>query len=168
MDSLQKDKFRLHKSRNAHNHASIVYLWCHCTYNSKARISIKKMFAKMGLLFFKIYGIGIESRNIGGGLRLPHLNGIYIHGNVVIGENCTILQQVTIGANEHKLNFRAAPQIGNQVYIGAGAKIIGDVVIGDNVRVGANAVVTKNIPAGKTVVGYNVIKETRVEREGVI
>lgn len=168
MDLLEKDKFKLHKSRNAHNHASITYLWCHCTYNSKTRIPIKKMIAKMGLLFFKIYGIVIDSRNIGGGLRLPHLNGIYIHGNVTIGENCTILQQVTIGANEHKIDYKKVPRIGNRVYIGAGAKIIGDITIGDDVRIGANAIVTKSIPDGKTVVGCNVIKETKVERDGII
>ena len=99
---------------------------------------------------------------------MPHLNGIYIHPNAIIGENCTILQQVTIGANEHRIDYKSAPRIGNRVYIGAGAKIIGDVVIGNDVRIGANAVVTKSVPAGKTVVGYNRILDVQAEREGVI
>jgi len=168
MDSTQKEKFKMHCSRNRHNHASIVYLWSLCSYNSISFSPVRKFIAKLGLLFFKIYGIGIESSNIGGGLRLPHLNGIYIHGSVTIGENCTILQQVTIGANEHKIDYKKAPKIGNRVYIGAGAKIIGGIVIGDDVRIGANAVVTKNIPAGMTVVGYNKVLELKAEREGII
>lgn len=99
---------------------------------------------------------------------MPHLNGIYIHSNAIIGENVTIFQQVTIGANEHRIDYKKVPKIGNRVYIGAGAKIIGDIEIGDDVRIGANAVVTKSIPAGKTVVGYNKILELKAEREGVI
>jgi serine O-acetyltransferase len=86
---------------------------------------------------------------------MPHLNGIFIHENASLGNNCTIFQQVTIGSNEHKDNPMSAPQIGNGVYIGAGAKILGDISIGDNVRIGANAVVTKSVPANVTVVGYN-------------
>ena len=99
---------------------------------------------------------------------MPHLNGIYIHPKVFIGEDCTILQQVTIGANEHKIEYDKAPRIGNRVYIGAGAKIIGDVEIGDDVRIGANAVVTKNVPSQMTVVGINKIIEARSERTGII
>ena len=99
---------------------------------------------------------------------MPHLNGIIIHKNASVDENCTIFQQVTIGANEHRLDYTKAPQIGSRVYIGAGAKIIGNITIGDDVRIGANAVVTKNVPAGMTVVGFNKIIETKAEREGVI
>ena len=99
---------------------------------------------------------------------MPHLNGIFIHENASLGKNCAILQQVTIGANEHKLDYKKAPQLGNRVYIGAGAKIIGGLTIGDDVRIGANAVVTKNVPAGMTVVGFNKNIETKKERDGII
>lgn len=91
---------------------------------------------------------------IGGGLRLVHMNGIVINKDAVIGENCTIFQQVTIGAIYGKTG---APIIGDNVYIGAGAKILGDIKIGNNVKVGANAVVTKNIADDVTVVGANQI-----------
>lgn len=87
--------------------------------------------------------------------RLPHhLNGIIVSHNAVIGENVTIFHQVTIGQSE---KTEKAPKIGNNVLIGAGAKIIGDIEIGDNVKIGANAVVTKSVPAGKTVVEFNKI-----------
>ena len=90
---------------------------------------------------------------IGAGLRLPHLMGIVISGGAVIGTDCTIFQQVTLGEDERGKN----PVIGNNVMIGAGAKIIGGAVIGDNVKVGANAVVTKTIPSNCTVIGCNQI-----------
>lgn len=93
--------------------------------------------------------------NIGGGLRLPHLMGIVISGDAVIGRNCTIFHEVTIGINEIKST--EAPIIGDNVFIGAGAKIIGKVQVGSNSRIGANAVITKDVPEGATVVGVNKI-----------
>lgn len=81
--------------------------------------------------------------------NLPHgLNGIIVHPKAIIGENCTIYQQVTIGGKNG-----SAAIIGNNVIIGAGAKIIGGVTIGNNVTIGANTVVTKDIPDDSTVVG---------------
>ncbi len=91
---------------------------------------------------------------------MPHLNGIFIHHNASLGENCTIFQQVTIGVNEFRDNAKA-PQLGNCVYVGAGAKLIGDICIGDDVRIGANAVVTKDVSPGMTVVGYNRMFKNR-------
>ncbi len=64
------------------------------------------------------------------------------------------MQQVTIGA---KYPNGGVPQIGDNVYIGAGAKLLGPITIGDDVKIGANAVVTKNISNGLTVVGCNKI-----------
>ena len=101
---------------------------------------------------------------IGKELRLPHAQGIVISGYAKIGDFCTIYQNVAIGANEHRNNFQTAPQIGNNVYIGAGAVVIGDIEIGDNVIVGANATVTKSIPAGSIVVGMNKIIQGNIER----
>lgn len=102
---------------------------------------------------------------IGSGLRMPHPHGIVISPYAHIGESVTIYHQVTIGANEHKVNYKNAPTIGNNVYIGAGAKLIGDIKIGDNVVIGANAVVTKDVPDGYTVVGYNRQMHMQHERK---
>ena len=87
---------------------------------------------------------------IGKGLHIPHPIGIVINGKAHIGNYCTIMQQVTIG---NKLNDDKIPEIGNNVFIGAGAKIIGNIKIEDNVIIGANAVVTKNIPKNCIVAG---------------
>jgi len=87
---------------------------------------------------------------IGGGASIPHPNGIVIHHKAVIGPNCLIHQQVTIGV---KRNGSGAPIIGGHVDIGAGAKIIGNITIGKHALIGANAVVTKDVPDFAVVAG---------------
>ncbi len=80
--------------------------------------------------------------------HLPHgLYGIVVSHNAVIGKNATIFHQVTIGEGND-----GAPSIGDNVYIGAGAKIVGGITIGDNVKIGANCVVFQDIPDNCTVV----------------
>lgn len=87
--------------------------------------------------------------DIGGGLLIPHPNGIVIHPDARIGVNCLIFQQVTIGTRE----TAGAPVIEGHVDIGAGAKILGLVRVGAHVRVGANAVVLSNVPSGSVAIG---------------
>lgn len=87
---------------------------------------------------------------IGKGLRINHFGGIIFHPSVELGENCTLYQGVTIG--DRGGSGRAA-RIGNNVLIGAGAKIIGEITIGNNCSVGANAVVTKDMPSGTVALG---------------
>ncbi len=91
-------------------------------------------------------------------VHLPHPYGIIVHPQAVIGRRVTLMQQVTIGGRDHRENI--APLIGDDVYIGAGARVLGDVRIGQGVVIGANAVVTRDIPAGVTVVGANRIVPT--------
>ncbi len=86
---------------------------------------------------------------LGGGLLLPHPNGIVIHPDAVVGVNCLIFQQVTLGMGA----LPGTPAIGDHVDIGAGAKILGGVTIGDGAKIGANSVVLSDIPAGATAVG---------------
>lgn len=92
----------------------------------------------------------------GGGLVIAHLNGIVVAPASRVGEDCIFYQQVTLGMNGRK-SLDLGPQVGNRVSIGAGAKVIGPVKIGDDVTIGANAVVTKDVPDGATVVGFNKI-----------
>jgi serine O-acetyltransferase len=87
---------------------------------------------------------------IGGGLVMPHPNGIVINPGATIGPNCLILQQVTIGYGGKK---SGNPTIGGHVDVGAGAKILGGVTIGDHAKIGANAVVLTDVPPGATAVG---------------
>lgn len=85
---------------------------------------------------------------------LPHPFGIVVSSGVTFGDDVVIGHQVTIG---NRSGVMAAPIIGHRVYIGAGAKILGSLTIGDDAVIGANAVVTKDVPAGATVVGANRI-----------
>lgn len=102
-----------------------------------------------------ITGAEIDLRcQIGGGLLLPHPNGIVIHPDAIIGNNCLIFQQVTIGTNGKS---PIPPIISDHVDIGAGAKILGDITIGYLAKIGANAVVTKDVPARSTAVGIPAI-----------
>lgn len=87
---------------------------------------------------------------IGRGFRIHHFGGIIFHPTVRIGANCTLYHGVTIG---DRGGTGGAARIGDNVLIGAGAKIIGEITIGDNVIVGANAVVTKDVPADMVVTG---------------
>ncbi len=88
---------------------------------------------------------------IGGGLLIPHPNGIVIHPDAVIGVNCLLFQQVTIGTR----NELGHPEIGGHVDIGAGARILGRLRIGSHAKIGANAVVVKDVPAGAVTVGVS-------------
>ena len=125
---------------------------------------LAQYFAKILKFFNRVFSINKHcteikfQSKIGYGLRLPHINGIIISAYAVLGNNCTVYHQVTIGANEHVPNYKNAPKIGDNVYIGAGAKLIGNITIGNNVIIGANAVVTKDVPDGYTVVGANNMK----------
>jgi serine O-acetyltransferase len=89
---------------------------------------------------------------IGGGLLIPHPNGIVIHPDAKIGVNCLIFQQVTIG---HRGRSRLAlPDIAGHVDIGAGAKILGGIKIGAHARIGANAVILTDVEPGAVAEGY--------------
>lgn len=87
---------------------------------------------------------------IGRRLHLPHFGlGVVLHPCTVIGDDVTIYQQVTVGARNGQWNV----EIGNNVVLGAGCKVLGTLRIGDNCKVGANSVVLKSVPDGMTAVG---------------
>jgi serine O-acetyltransferase len=107
---------------------------------------LEMIFNKLNAVFCNcIIGRGAE---FGPGFVLIHSTGVVINGLVRGGSNVLIEHQVTIGAER-----RQSPTVGNNVFIGAGAKILGAVVIGDGARIGANAVVVKDVPPETTVVG---------------
>ena len=82
-------------------------------------------------------------------VRFPHLNGVVIHQRAVIEKGCMVMQQVTLG----QTGISGAPHLEEGVYVGAGAKVFGMVRIGAYARIGANAVVLKDVPAYATAVG---------------
>lgn len=104
------------------------------------------------LVISTLTGIEIEtSARIGKGLFVPHFTGIFVNADCQIGENCTILQGVTLGIGGD--NDGRSPQVGNNVYIGAGAKLIGGIRIGDNASIGGNSLVVSSVPDNHTAFG---------------
>ncbi len=93
--------------------------------------------------------------------------GCVVHPKAVIGKECKIFQGVTVGSKWSKAScLGEAPHIGNNVMIGAGAVILGDITIGDNSIIGANAVVTHNVPKNSLAVGVPAtIKNLRGKNE---
>ena len=121
----------------------------------------KKGFSAQPLRFFCerfieiTTGISIPAAcRIGKGFRIHHFGGIILHPTVVIGEHCTMYHHVTIGDLGGSGN---AAHIGKNVMIGAGAKIIGEITIGDNCKIGANSVVNVDLPADSIAIGNPVV-----------
>ncbi len=107
---------------------------------------LEALFYKMNAWGGCVIGRGAD---FGPGFVLLHSNGVVINGKVKGGENVQVQHQVTIGNNERE----EAPVLGSNIVIGAGAKVIGPITIGDGAKVGANAVVVHDVPADTTVVG---------------
>ncbi len=101
---------------------------------------------------------------IGPGFVVRHVGTVVVGNKTKIGQNCEIRQGVTFGGNLGKVRYKTSqPIVGNNVLVGAGAKILGPVIIGDNCIIGANCVVTRDIPENSVVVGIpgKVIREIR-------
>jgi serine O-acetyltransferase len=107
-----------------------------------------------------IWGIDLpRSAQVGPGLYIGHFGGIVVSGRAAIGANCNLSQGVTIGCGEGD-NAGAAPTIGDCVYIAPGAKVFGRIRVGNNVKIGANAVVYKDIPDNAIVIlapGFQIV-----------
>jgi serine O-acetyltransferase len=98
---------------------------------------------------------GVEihpSAKIGTGFFIDHGMGVVIGETAEIGDYVTLFQGVTLGGTGKERGKRH-PTLGNHVVVGAGAKILGGITIGDNVKIGANSVVLKNVAANSTVIG---------------
>lgn len=116
--------------------------WCH-------RKHIRGIPGIIQRLLALFYGLEIAvSQEIGGGLYIAHSYGMVIMPER-IGQNCSIIHNVTIGMR----NLWEFPRIGDNVLIGAGARVLGHITVGDGAKIGANAVVIEDVPAGATVVG---------------
>lgn len=106
---------------------------------------------------------GIEihpGAKIGKGLVIDHGMGVVIGETAEIGDNCVIYHGVTLGGTG-KQKAKRHPTIGNHVFIGAGAKLLGNIQIGDHTKIGANAVVLKDCPPNSTLVGIPAVNKAK-------
>ena len=138
-------------------HAIFFHRIAHFLYNKKL-LFLARLISQISR---HITGIEIHpGAQIGKKLFIDHGMGIVIGETATIGDNCTIYHNSTLGGTG-KDKYKRHPDLGNNVIIGSGAKVLGPIKIGDNVKIGANAVVLKNVPDNKTVVGVprkNIIK----------
>lgn len=131
--------------------------WCEYLRNIGHKWSLASIFwtLRFRRLGFKL-GFSISVNCIGPGLRINHHGLLVINSRAKIGKWCDIHQGVNIGTNSHRINgtwIAAVPSIGNFCFIGPGAKIFDDIQIGNNVRVGANAVINKSVDDDMVVYG---------------
>jgi serine O-acetyltransferase len=124
------------------------------------RLVLDPIYAVLDFLIHVMWGIELHRRaQIGPGLYIGHSGGIIVSPLAIIGSNCNLSQSVTIGVSGEGEKF-GAPVIGNNVYIAPGARLFGKITIGDNVKIGANAVVHQSIPDNAVVVldpGFKII-----------
>ena len=111
---------------------------------------------------------GIEihpGAKIGSCVFIDHGMGVVIGETAEIGDGCTIYQGVTLGGTSLYKGAKRHPTLGNGVVVGAGAKVLGGFMVGDGARIGSNAVVVKEVPAGATVVGIpgRIVEESHID-----
>jgi len=139
--------------------ALMVYRFGRWRYGVKP-VLFRKLFSLIYKVLFKLAQIvtGVElpcEVLIGRNFVIDHFGGIVISGYAKFGDNCRIRNGVVVGLR--RVDEPCAPSIGNNVDIGAGAKVLGNITIGDNVVIGANAVVLSNVPANSIAVGVPAV-----------
>jgi serine O-acetyltransferase len=118
--------------------------------------ALRRRFACLRHRFWSVVAgadIPVNAARIAGGLMIPHPTGVVVHPEAIIGPNCLIFQQVTIGTGPKP----GVPRLGGHVDVGPGAKILGGVTIGDHAVIGANAVVLSDVPPGAVAVGVPAV-----------
>lgn len=128
-----------------------------------------KLLARMISYFTRIItGIEIHpAAQIGRRFFIDHGEGVVIGETTIIGDDVLVYQQVTLGGTG-KDSGKRHPTIGNHVILGAGAKILGDIIIADHVRIGAGSVVIEDVPSHSTVVGVpgRIVQRATVDEDG--
>jgi serine O-acetyltransferase len=129
-------------------------VWKHAVAPKPLRLPLTAIHRVLYLFVKNVYGIELPiNTRIGRRVLVGHQHGIVVHPNAAIGDDCVIIQGVTIGQDRDTRGGPPppAPKLGNRVKVGAGAVIAGDIRIGDDVHIGPNAVVMQNVPAGAIV-----------------
>lgn len=146
--------------------ALVVYRFGRWRYGVRP-VWLRKLLSLVYRVLFKLVQIltGIElpcEAQIGRNFVIDHAGGIVISGFARFGDHCRIRSGVVVGLS--RVDEPRAPVIGNHVDIGAGAKVLGAITIGDNVLIGANAVVVRDVPADSIAVGVPAVVKPRAAR----
>lgn len=156
--------FKSIKQRDPAARSNLQILLLYSGVHALIRYRIAHFFYRSGLKFLAHcisavarFWTGVEihpAATIGKNLFIDHGHGVVIGETAVIGDNCTIYQGATLGGTGKERNKRH-PTLGDNVVVGAGAKVLGNITVGSNVRIGANSVVLTDVPDNCTVVGVN-------------
>ena len=146
--------------------ALLIYRFGRWRYGVRPAL-LRKVFSFFYKLLYKLVQVltGIElpcEVQIGRNFVIDHFGGIVISGYAKFGDDCRIRPGVVVGLS--RVDDPCAPSIGNNVDIGSGAKLLGAITIGDNVLVGANAVVLCDIPSNSIAVGVPAVVKPRETR----
>jgi serine O-acetyltransferase len=126
--------------------------WRYGIRNRFIRLPFSIFYKFLKLLSEILTGIDLPCEaKLGRRFRIDHFGGIVISGDAVFGDDCVVRNGVTVGLRH--TGQRGAPVIGNRADIGAGAKVLGAITIGDDVAIGANAVVITDVPSNSIAVG---------------
>ena len=145
----------------------VIYRFGRWRYGVRPAI-VRKLFSFLYKLLYKFIQIvtGIEfpcEATVGRNFIIDHFGGIIVSGYAIFGDNCRIRNGVVVGLR--RVEEKVAPVIGNNVDIGAGAKLLGPIRIGDNVLIGANAVVLCDVPDNCIAIGVPAIVKPRTRSE---
>jgi len=125
------------------------------------RLLLDPIYLALQMLIHVLWGIDIpRGAKIGGGLYIGHFGGITVSRKAVLGRNCNISQEITIGGSGRPGVNGGYPVIGDNVYIAPGARIFGKIHVGNNVKIGANAVISRDVPDNAIVVvdpGFRIV-----------
>jgi len=151
--------------------AIFQYRIAHAVYTMKFPV-IKQLLQFLCLIWQKIIeittGISIPaSVQIGHSFYIGHFGGIILNAKTILGNNCNISQGVTIGVSGQGDN-RGVPKIGDNVYIGANAVLAGNIVVEDNVLIGACSLVNTNVTVNSVMLGVPAIKVSEKSSEGYV
>jgi serine O-acetyltransferase len=166
--SLIRTDYRRHRATGIRSLLGVVLLmqgfWASAVYRIAHRAAqVRQPVLRRGLrLFFLFIQKGCEiitgiclpdDCEVGAGLYIGHFGPIIVTTDAKIGDNCNLSQGVTIGRTQARGGFAGYPVIGNRVYVGPNAVIVGDLTIGDDAAIGAGAVVTKSVPPRAVMAG---------------
>ena len=155
-DGADLTLFRLARALLLHSGSHHYIFWMRvCNHSRKSKLG-RLAYPVARLMLRKAsyrYGIDIpHSTPVGNGLYIGHFGGIVVNVDATVGRNCNLSQGVTIGQGNRGRN-KGSAVIGDGVYFGPGSKVVGAVTIGNNVAIGANCVITKDVPDNSVVVG---------------
>ncbi|EEJ54602.1 serine O-acetyltransferase [Mobiluncus mulieris 28-1] len=151
--ALQRDPAARTRFEVAVSYPGVHALWAHRVASAMWRKGMRIPARLLQQLTRTMTGVDIHpAACIGRRLFIDHATGVVIGETAVVGEDCLIFHGVTLGG-QRMVHGKRHPTVGNHVMIGAGAKVLGAIHIGDDAKIGANAVVVKDVPSGGIAIG---------------